>query len=72
MSLVETARNVLLKAIAYKFAVRAEISEILMLGEITPAHRVARELSKAVADFYSGGKVDKQNLKKALEKANFF
>lgn len=71
MSLVEKLRNVLLKAIAFKFEVRAQISETLT-GMEGGAHTVAREVSKAVVNFCSGGKVDKKNLKKALEEARFF
>ena len=52
----EFARNTLLDLIAYKFEVRAQFDEALF-GVTGHAHRAAKDLSRAVADEYSGRKM---------------
>lgn len=72
MSLVKKARNILLKTIAYKFAVRNQISLRALIGMEGGAHKAAKELSKAIADLCTIGEVEKRNLEKALVEARFF
>jgi len=71
--LYELARNAILYAIAYKFEFRAQIHEALT-GDSGGAHRAARDLSRLVADEYSGkaaSESKKEELNHSLESARF-
>jgi len=65
----ETARNFLLKAIAYKFDVRAGVSE--MFAGIEPNMKLARDLSQLIADEYSGKNPNEEKIKRVAERLQF-
>lgn len=49
----ESLKNIMFKAIAYKFEVRAQIYETLAGISWEAAHGAARDISRVVADTYS-------------------
>jgi len=67
--LYELARNFLLNTIAYKFEFRAGISE--MVAGVEPNMRLARDLSRLIADEYSGKKPNEEKIKRVAERLQF-
>lgn len=64
--LYEIGRNLLLRAIAYKFEVRAGISE--MFGNSDPHRVLVRDLSRLVSDRYSGKSLDEEKITRVYER----
>ncbi len=60
-NLYNQARNLVLRAISYKFRVRSQIYEILT-GNSGGPHQTARDISQFVIESYSG-KITGQNIK---------
>ena len=66
----EIARNFLLKAIAYKFEVRYNISK--MFGDLSQSRRLAKDLSRLISDESSDKKIYEEIRKEFSERVEYF